>query len=178
MPFLCSSALRILQPTDATEGSQPATLLREAEISVNHPLRFQGVTFYQADWGLAALTLQLGRSPLLQLPLEAFPQIGDQVWGLLLPTRPDGSRPVLLLVSSEQGPVDIYGINGDRLGQLSLGGAPVDVDGLPGGGLSLVATRQLWAIVEPGKLHLAGLSNRSLTGLAEELPALISEIRC
>jgi cytochrome c biogenesis protein len=209
-PEQFSSVLRILQPADASEGSQPATLLKEAEISVNHPLRFQGVTFYQADWGLAALTLQLGRSPLLQLPLEAFPQIGDQVWGLLLPTRPDGSRPVLLLVSSEQGPVDIYGSNGDRLGQLSLGGAPVDVDGLPvrlagilpasgillkrdpgvplvysgfavallGGGLSLVATRQLWAIVEPGKLHLAGLSNRSLTGLAEELPELIREIRC
>ncbi|MEB3306567.1 MAG: cytochrome c biogenesis protein ResB [Cyanobacteriota bacterium] len=203
------SSLRILQPEDASDGSQPVALLQEAEISVNHPLRFQGVTFYQADWGLAALTLQLGRSPLLQLPLEAFPQLGDQVWGLLLPTRPDGSSPVLLLASSEQGPVEIYGADGGRLGQLSLGGPAVEVDGLPirlagilpasgillkrdpgvplvysgfaiallGGGLSLVATRQLWAIAEPGRIHLAGLSNRSLTALSDELPALISEIR-
>jgi cytochrome c biogenesis protein len=208
-PEQFSSALRILQPEEEAATNDGATLLRQAEISVNHPLRFQGVTFYQADWGLAALTLQLGRSPLLQLPLEAFPQIGEQIWGLLLPTRPDGSKPVLLLVSNEQGPVDIYGSDGERLGQLVVGGPPVDVDGLPvrlegilpasgillkrdpgvplvysgfaiallGGGLSLVATRQLWAIAEPGQVHVAALSNRGLTGLSEELPELVGQIR-
>jgi len=50
---------------------------------------------------------------------------------------------------------------------------------LAGGGLSLIATRQLWAIAEPeqGKLHLAGLCNRNLTALAQELPALVVDLR-
>lgn len=43
-------------------------LRKEIEISVNHPLRFRGMTVYQADWSLAAITVQLGRSPLLQFP--------------------------------------------------------------------------------------------------------------
>ena len=214
-PEQFTSQLRILEPADATgpdatgEAAASPVVLKQAEISVNHPLRFRGVTFYQADWGLAALTVQLGRSPLLQLPLQSFPQLGEQVWGLLLPTQPDGSNPVLLLLSSEQGPVDVYGSSGDLLGQLPIGGEPLEVAGLPvrvasvlpasgillkrdpgvplvyagfaiallGGGMSLVATRQLWAVAEPGTLHVAGLCNRNLTGFAEELPQLLADVQ-
>ena len=42
------------------------------EVSVNHPLRINGMTVYQADWSLAAITLQLGQSPKLQLPLKSL----------------------------------------------------------------------------------------------------------
>jgi cytochrome c biogenesis protein len=203
------SSLRILDGSgDGSEdaGQAGSTLLRQAEISVNHPLRFRGVTFYQADWGLAAISVQLGRSPVLQLPLQSFPQLGEQVWGLVLPTRPDGTQPVLLSLTSEQGPVDVYGADGNLLGSLAVGGPaqelnelPIRVDsvlaasgillkrdpGVPlvyagfaialvGGGLSLLATRQLWAIAEPGRLHLAGLCNRNLTALARELPQLLT----
>ena len=206
-PEQFTSQLRILEG-DGSDGS----LLKQAEISVNHPLRFQGVTLYQADWALAAISLQLGRSPLLQLPLQSFPQLGEQVWGLVLPTRPDGSEPVLLSLGSEQGPVEVYGADGSPLGQISPGGEALEVKGLPirvasvlpasgillkrdpgvplvyagfaialaGGGLSLVATRQLWAIAEegpgPGQLHVAGLCNRNLTGFAAELPQLLSQL--
>ncbi|MCT0229002.1 cytochrome c biogenesis protein ResB [Synechococcus sp. CS-1331] len=206
-PEQFTSQLRILEG-DGSDGS----LLKQAQISVNHPLRFQGVTLYQADWALAAISLQLGRSPLLQLPLQSFPQLGEQVWGLVLPTRPDGSEPVLLSLGSEQGPVEVYGADGSPLGQISPGGEALEVKGLPirvasvlpasgillkrdpgvplvyagfaialaGGGLSLVATRQLWAIAEegpgPGQLHVAGLCNRNLTGFAAELPQLLSQL--
>ena len=49
---------------------------------------------------------------------------------------------------------------------------------LLGGGLSLVATRQLWAIseAEAGRLHVAGLCNRDLTAFAAELPALLGRV--
>ncbi|MBU6353805.1 MAG: cytochrome c biogenesis protein ResB [Cyanobacteria bacterium REEB498] len=188
-------------------GSEPT----ERAISVNHPLRFQGMTVYQADWALAAVQLQLGQSPILELPLQSFPQLGEQVWGIVLPTRPDGSNPVLLALSSEQGPVTAYSADAEVLGTLVPGGAAVEIQGIPlriaavvpasglllkrdpgvplvyagfaialaGGGLSLIATRQLWAIAEPeqGKLHLAGLCNRNLTALAQELPALVADLR-
>jgi len=131
------------------------------------------------------------------------------VWGLVLPTRPDGSEPVLLSLTSEQGPVEVYGADGTLLGRIVPGGEPVDVQGLPvrvvsvlpasgillkrdpgvplvytgfaiallGGGLSLIATRQLWAVAEAtdGRLHVAGLCNRNLTAFAAELPALLPE---
>ena len=187
-------------------------LNRQAEISVNHPLRFRGITLYQADWALAAIDIQLGRSPVLQLPLQSFPQLGEQIWGLVLPTRPDGSDPVLLTLSSEAGPVEVFGADGRSLGQISVGGEPLSVAGLPvrvasvlpasgillkrdpgvplvytgfalallGGGFSLVATRQLWAISEGsgegGRLHVAGLCNRNLTAFANELPLLMQAL--
>lgn len=202
------SKLRLL----SGDGVEEPELIRQAEISVNHPLRFQGVTFYQADWSLAAITVQLGRSPMLPLPLQSFPQLGDQVWGLVLPTRPDGSDPVLLSLSSEQGPVDVYMSDGQLIGSLAVGGPGLEVNGLPlrvedvlpasgillkrdpgvplvyagfaillvGGGLSLLATRQLWAIAEQSegqnRLHVAGLCNRNLTAFASELPQLLDRL--
>jgi len=204
-PEQFTSQLRLL---DGEEGPE----LKQAEISVNHPLRFKGITLYQADWSLAAITVQLGKSPLLQLPLQPFPQLGEQIWGLVLPTRPDGSEPVLLSLNNEEGPVDVYGADGQLLGQLVPGAAATEIKGLPirvasvlpasgillkkdpgvplvyagfaialaGGGLSLVATRQLWAIGEGegenGRLHVAGLCNRNLPSFAQELPQLLGQL--
>ena len=46
---------------------------------------------------------------------------------------------------------------------------------LAGGGLSLVATRQIWAVAEPAaeRLHVGGLCNRNLVAFGGELPALL-----
>ncbi|MFZ9167446.1 cytochrome c biogenesis protein ResB [Vulcanococcus sp.] len=180
------------------------------EISVNHPLRYRGMTLYQADWSLAAVQVQLGKSPILELPLQSFPQLGEQVWGIVLPTRPDGSNPVLLALSSEQGPITVYSADAEVLGSLIPGAEATEIEGIPlkvagvipasgillkrdpgvplvyggfgiallGGALSLIATRQLWAIAEPSaqKLHVGGLCNRNLTALALELPGLLAAV--
>jgi cytochrome c biogenesis protein len=217
-PEQFTSRLRLIPPA-APDPDPPAeapapssTLTRQAEISVNHPLRYRGMTLYQADWTLATIQIQLGRSPVLELPLQRFPQLGEQVWGLLLPTRPDGSQPVLLTLTSEVGPVEVFAADGSSLALLQPGGEPVEVQGLPirvagvlpasgillkrdpgvplvysgfaiallGGGLSLGATRQLWAVEEQRdggrRLHAAGLCNRNLTAFARELPTLLEGI--
>ena len=180
----------VLQPSRRRERESPAAASRHHR--------------YQADWGLAAVTMQLGQSPLLQLPLQTFPELGEQVWGLVLPTRPDGSDPVLLALQSELGPAEVYGADSQQLGLLTVGGESQEILGLPlriadvmpasgllikrdpgvplvyagfaitllGGGLSLIATRQLWAISESGRLHIAGLCNRNLVAFADELPKL------
>ena len=118
-------------PSPAPEKAAGAPDQRQVEISVNHPLRYRGMTLYQADWTLAAIQIQLGRSPVLELPLQRFPQLGEQVWGLLLPTRPDGSQPVLLTLTSEEGPVEVFGADGTSLALLRPGGEAMEVQGLP-----------------------------------------------
>ncbi|MFM7269098.1 MAG: cytochrome c biogenesis protein ResB [Cyanobium sp.] len=205
-PEQFTSSLRILPAAATPDGPTPPA--EPAQISVNHPLRTRGITLYQADWALVAIDIQIGRSPMLQLPLQPLPQLGEQVWGLVLPTRPDGSEPVLLSVSNEAGPVEVYGPDGANLGSLVPAGEPLEVRGLPlrvasilpasgillkrdpgvplvysgfavtllGGGLSLIATRQLWAVREAGRLHVGGLCNRSLTGFATVLPQLLAEL--
>lgn len=181
---------------------------RHVDVSVNHPARMDGVTVYQADWRVAALTVQLGRSPQLQFPLQPLPALGEQVWGLALPTRPDGSHPILLTVASEQGPVLVHDSSGEKMGALRVDGPPLDVDGLPirithvlpasgllikrdpgvplvytgfavallGGGLSVLASRKLWAVATQGKLHVAGISNRDVVGFGEALPRLLDSL--
>jgi cytochrome c biogenesis protein len=205
-PEQFTSSLRILPAAATPDGATPPA--EPAEISVNHPLRTRGITLYQADWALVAIDIQIGRSPVLQLPLQPLPQLGEQVWGLVLPTRPDGSEPVLLSVSNEAGPVEVFGPDGANLGSLVPGGEALEVRGLPlrvgsilpasgillkrdpgvplvyggfavtllGGGLSLIATRQLWAVREAGRLHVGGLCNRSLTGFATVLPQLLADL--
>ena len=179
------------------------------EISVNHPMRHRGITVYQADWSLAAITVQIGRSPELQLPLQSYPELGDQVWGLVLPTRPDGTEPVFLSLDNEVGPVTVFNSDGTVETTLRPGGQAQEINGVPlrvasvlpasglllkrdpgvplvylgfgvllvGGGLSLIATRQLWAVAEDGRLHLGGLCNRNLAAFAQELPLLLAELQ-
>ena len=89
------------------------------EISVNYPLWYKGLTLYQADWSLAAITVQINNSPKLQIPIESIPELGEQVWGTILPTKKDGTDPILLTVNNELGPVMIYDIDGSKLINLS-----------------------------------------------------------
>ncbi len=100
-----------------------------AQISVNHPLRYKGLTVYQADWSLAAITLKIGASADLKLPLQSFPQLGDQIWGLVLPTNKDGGDPLLFSLSNEKGPVQIFNQNGMKVDSLMLGEEQKEVYG-------------------------------------------------
>ena len=90
------------------------------EISVNYPLRYKGLTLYQADWSLAAITIQIDNSPKLQIPIEAISELGEQVWGTIIPTNKDGKNQILLTVDSELGPVNIYDNDGKLLTKLSI----------------------------------------------------------
>ena len=90
------------------------------EISVNYPLRYKGLTLYQADWSLAAITIQIDNSPKLQIPIEHIPELGEQVWGTVIPTNKDGKSQILLTVNSELGPVNIYDNDGTLLTKLSI----------------------------------------------------------
>ena len=89
------------------------------EISVNYPLRYKGLTLYQADWSLAAITIQIENSPKLQIPIESIPELGEQVWGTIIPTNKDNQDLILVTVDSELGPVNIYDSDGTLLTKLS-----------------------------------------------------------
>tara|TARA_Y100001968_G_scaffold176520_1_gene161716 strand:+ start:3676 stop:4962 length:1287 start_codon:yes stop_codon:yes gene_type:complete len=177
------------------------------EISVNHPLRFRGITIYQADWSLAAITLQLGNSPQLQFPLQNLEDIGDQIWGVAIPTTKENTNPIVLTISNEKGPVEIFNEDGSAITSLWPGGDSKNINGLDlrivnvipssgillkrdpgvpivysgfaitliGGFLSILSTRQLWAILEAEEqsLYIGGLCNRNLSGFAKELPVLL-----
>lgn len=93
-------------------------------IHVNQPLRYDGVTFYQANWDIAAVKFTLNASPVLQLPMTALQTKGtnSKVWGAWLPTKPDLSAGVTLITPDLQGTLLIYNEKGDLLSTVRAGG--------------------------------------------------------
>jgi cytochrome c biogenesis protein len=84
-------------------------------IHVNQPLRYRGVTLYQADWAIAAVRIRLNNSPVLQLPMGQLNTNGQgRLWGTWIPTKPDLSEGVSVIAKDLQGTVLIY----DNAGQL------------------------------------------------------------
>lgn len=91
-------------------------------IHVNKPLKHNGVTFYQADWGIAGIRIRLNRSPVLQLPMAQLDTGGNgRIWGTWIPTKPDLSAGVSLLARDLQGTLLLYDSEGQLVSTLRPG---------------------------------------------------------
>jgi len=108
-------------------------------IHVNKPLRYGGVTFYQADWGIAGVRVRVNRSPVLQLPMAQLDTGGNgRFWGTWVPTKPDLSDGVSLVAKDLQGIVLIYDNQGELVStvregmSLEINGVTLHVDEVVG----------------------------------------------
>ncbi|WP_413159943.1 cytochrome c biogenesis protein [Capilliphycus salinus ALCB114379] len=91
-------------------------------IHVNKPLKHNGVTFYQADWGIAGIRIRINRSPVLQLPMAQLNPGGNgRIWGTWIPTKPDLSAGVSLLARDLQGTLLLYDNEGQLVSTLRPG---------------------------------------------------------
>ncbi|NJR67264.1 MAG: cytochrome c biogenesis protein [Synechococcales cyanobacterium CRU_2_2] len=102
-------------------------------IHVNKPLRHKGVTFYQADWNIAAVAVRLNNSPTLKFPVGELDTQGQgRLWGTWIPTKPDMSEGVSLVAKDLQGTMLIYGADGKLIGTVRKGMATdIPVAGKP-----------------------------------------------
>jgi cytochrome c biogenesis protein len=92
------------------------------KIFVNEPLRYHGVTFYQTDWGIAAVSVQFNNSPVFQLPMAKLNSNGQgAIWGTWIPTKPDLSEGVSVLAKDLQGMVLIYDATGKLINTVRAG---------------------------------------------------------
>ncbi|NES07229.1 MAG: cytochrome c biogenesis protein [Okeania sp. SIO2F4] len=91
-------------------------------IFVNQPMRYHGVTMYQADWGISAVQVRINKSPIFQLPMAKLNTAGGgRIWGTWVPTKPDLSEGVSLLAKDLQGNVLIYDGNGKLVASVREG---------------------------------------------------------
>ncbi len=96
--------------------------VKHKKIFVNEPLRYRGVTFYQTDWGIAAIRVQMNKSPVLQLPMARLNTKGQgRIWGTWIPTKPDLSEGVSLLAKDLQGMLLLYDAKGQLIDTLRPG---------------------------------------------------------
>ena len=94
---------------------------------VNHPIRFKGLTIYQADWAISNVVLEIDNI-LYQLQLKEIPEIGNQVWGVLVELGSETKKNFLLTIDNENGPLKISNIENFSEDILYLDEDPLEVN--------------------------------------------------
>lgn len=123
-------------------------------IHVNDTLRYQGVTFYQADWGIAGIRLTLNNSPVLELPMISLPPESGRgrFWGAWIPTHPmnptDGEG-FSILTNDMQGTLFVYNKEGQMISSVRVG-TPTEINGLRLNIVELVGSTGLQIKSDPG----------------------------
>lgn len=124
--------------------------VKHKTIHVNEPLRYRGVTFYQTDWGIAAIRVQLNKSPIFQLPMAQLNTNGKgRIWGTWIPTKPDLSAGVSLLARDLQGMLLIYDAKGQLMTTLRPG-MSTDINGVKLKIIDVVGSTGLQIKADPG----------------------------
>lgn len=124
--------------------------VKHKTIHVNEPLRYKGVTLYQANWAIAAVKVRLNNSPIFQLPMAPLDTGGKgQIWGTWLPTKPDLSEGVSLVAKDLQGMVLVYDMTGKLIATVRAG-MSMPVNGITLKVLELVGSTGLQIKADPG----------------------------
>ena len=101
------------------------TEIRESK--VNHPIRFKGLTIYQADWAISNVVLRID-DIVYQLKLKPIPEIGEQIWGLVLELGKNNKKNYLLTIENENGPVKFYDVSDFSEKKIYIGNKNNDIN--------------------------------------------------
>lgn len=119
-------------------------------IYVNKPLRYNGVTFYQTDWGISGVEVQINNSPIFRLPMAQLKTQGEaRLWGTWVPTKPDLSAGISLLAKDLQGTLLVYDVQGNLAGAVREG-MGIEVEGVKLKVLRLIGSTGLQIKADPG----------------------------
>ena len=136
--------------SDLSVVSDRGEELKRETIHVNKPLRYDGVTFYQTNWSIAAVKIQLNNSPIFQLPVAKLDTLGaGNIWGTWIPTKPDLSTGVSMLIKDLQGTALIYNQQGDLTSAIRIGQS-VEIDGINLKLIDIIGSTGLQIKADPG----------------------------
>ena len=136
--------------SDLSVVSNEGEELKRETIYVNHPLRYDGVTLYQTNWSIAGVQVQLNNSPIFQLPVAKLDTLGaGDIWGTWIPTKPDMSSGVSMLIKDLQGTALIYNQKGELTSAIRIGQS-VEIDGIDIKLLDIIGSTGLQIKADPG----------------------------
>ncbi len=124
--------------------------LKQETIHVNKPLRYDGVTFYQTDWGISSVKVQINNSPVFKLPMTQLNQPGgENLWGTWVPIKRNLSKGISLVTRDFKGTLLVYNSAGEVTGVVRPGMA-VNVDGVTLKVVDLIGATGLQIKADPG----------------------------
>ncbi|MCL6432965.1 MAG: cytochrome c biogenesis protein [Leptolyngbyaceae cyanobacterium HOT.MB2.61] len=136
--------------SDMSVLNQDGKEVKRKTIHVNEPLRYRGVTLYQADWAIAAVRVKLNNSPIFQIPMAQLDTgTKGRIWGTWVPTKPDLSDGVSLVAKDLQGMVLVYDMAGKLVATVRTG-MSTQVNGITLAVKELVGSTGLQIKADPG----------------------------
>jgi len=173
-------------------------LLTQQTISVNNPLKFNYLTFYQTDWKMNALRIKLSNNHIFQKKLFKLQVNNRNGWLCILPLSQNNI--IFLYLSSLKNNILVFNSNGEfifscNIGQhfmidnnflcidqvLNSSGLQIKMDrGILivyiGFFLLMISTvtsyqsySQIWSNSFKDKLYISGASNRAITNFEEDV---------
>jgi cytochrome c biogenesis protein len=119
-------------------------------IYVNKPLKYDGVYYYQTDWSISAVKVQINNSPIFKLPMAQLGQgAQNRIWGTWIPTKPDLSAGVSLLAKDLQGTLLVYDTKGKLVDSVRAGNS-IEVNGVTLKVLDIIGGTGLQIKADPG----------------------------
>ena len=171
-----------------SEGSE----IDRKTISVNYPLIYKGLYYYQTDWNLIGLRFQLENNEILEYPLVNALNNQNKVWLTWISTNSSLTTGLIAIIDNLEGYCSIYNESGLFLGNLELNetlnfnrsltlleiisstGLQIKTDsGIPiiyGGFfllmistlISYITYSQIWIVEKQQQLFIGGTTNRAL----------------
>jgi cytochrome c biogenesis protein len=96
------------------------TELQQKTIYVNHPAKFNGITYYQTDWNLLGLRVQVDNLNVFQYPLVSIVNKSNKLWISWISTSQNLTQGFTILIVDLQGYCSIYNELGVFLGNWEL----------------------------------------------------------
>lgn len=178
-------------------NSQGINLIQK-QISVNKPLKFKGLTFYQTDWKINGLRLTIEQKFNIQKELKEIRLNNQKLWSCNFPI--DSQKNIIIIVKNLKEKISIYNSDGDFIQsinlheKINLGNIDFTIDEIitctglqikTDPGLFLIYTAflfliisvfssylsysQIWVNSKNNRLLLAGSTNRAVLKFEEEL---------
>ena len=171
-----------------SEGSE----IDRKTISVNYPLIYKGLYYYQTDWNLIGLRFQTENNEILEYPLVNALNNQNKVWLTWISTNSNFTTGLITIIDNLEGYCSIYDESGVFLGNLELNetlnfkfpltlleiisstGLQIKTDfGIPiiylGFFLLMISTlisyitySQIWIVEKQKQLFIGGTTNRAI----------------
>ena len=170
------------------EGSE----IDRKTISVNYPLIYKGLYYYQTDWNLIGLRFQTENNEIIEYPLVNALNNQNKVWLTWISTNSSLTNGLIAIIDNLEGYCSIYNESGIFLGNLELNerlnfnlsltlleiisstGLQIKTDfGIPiiyvGFFLLMISTlisyitySQIWIVEKQKQLFIGGTTNRAI----------------
>jgi cytochrome c biogenesis protein len=101
-----------------TDGKEKA----RKTISVNDPMTYDGVSMYQASWGVDSVLFRVNNTPWVKIPMRPLEQVinGKETWGAIIPLDKEDKARMVLATNGLQGTVQAILFGGEKPIPISL----------------------------------------------------------